>query len=97
MGNLHRDHAEAAREFRESVNLERAGKKQIAEAVIKTFLARVFHRNQLFAHLRVRDIVTHIFTEYGQVENQDLAGNCLKLSDLWDAKRLFQELVQRVQ
>ena len=74
--NLHHDHADAAREFKEWVDLERAGKKQIAEAVSKTFLAGLFDRNRGFAHLRVREIVAHLFTEYRQVENQDLVGNC---------------------
>ena len=74
--NLHHDHAEAAREFKEWVNLERSGKKKITEAVSKTFLSGVFDCNQGFAHLRVREIVAHLFTEYRQVENQDLVGNC---------------------
>ena len=71
--------------------------KQITEAVSKKFLAVVFDRNRGFAHIRVRYIVTHLFTEYGQVENQDLVRNCAKLSDPWDANWPFQELVQRVQ
>ena len=37
--NLHRDHVEAAREFKEWINLERAGEKQIAESVRKNFLS----------------------------------------------------------
>ena len=45
----------------------------------------------------MRDIVTHLFTEYGQVENQDLVRNLSKLSKPWDANRPFQELVQQVQ
>ena len=31
------------------------------------------------------------------MEYQDLVGNCSKLSELWDANRPFQELVQGVQ
>ena len=42
-------------------------------------------------------IITHIFTEYGQVEYQDLLGNRLNLLEKWDANRPLQELVQRVQ
>ena len=42
-------------------------------------------------------IVTHLLTEYRQVDKQDLVGNRAKLSEPWDAKRPFQELVQRVQ
>ena len=61
-GNLHSDHTEAARESKEWINLECAGKKQIAKAVSKTFLDGVFDRNRGFAHLGVRDIVTHLFT-----------------------------------
>ena len=72
-------------------------KKKIVEAVIKTFLAGVFDRNRGFAHLRMKDIITHLFTEYEQVENQDLVGNFSKLSEPWDANRPFQELVQQVQ
>ena len=45
----------------------------------------------------MRDIITHIFTEYGQMEIQYLLGNHLKLSEPWDANKPFQELVQRVQ
>ena len=37
-GNLHHDYEEAAREFKEWINLECARKKQIAEAVSKKFL-----------------------------------------------------------
>ena len=96
-GNLHRDHAEAARGFKEWINLEHAGENQIAEAVSKTFLARVFDCNRGFAHLRLRDIFTHLFTEYRQVENQHLVGNRLKLLEPWDANKPFQELVKRVQ
>ena len=40
-----------------------------AEAVIKTFLSGVFDRNRGSPHLRVMDIIVHILTEYGQVEN----------------------------
>ena len=78
--NLNRDHSEAMREFKEWFNLERAGKKQIAEAVSKTFPSGVFDRNQGFAHLHVRDTIAHLFTEYGQVEYQDLVRNRSKSS-----------------
>ena len=71
--------------------------KKTAEAVSKTYLAGIFDRNRGFTHLRVRDIIVHLFKEYGQVEKQDLVGNPLKLSEPWDASRPFQELVQRVQ
>ena len=44
----------------------------------------------------MRDIVVHLFMEYGQVENQDLVGNRSKFSEPWDTNRPFQELVQRI-
>ena len=44
-GNLNRDHSKAVRDFKECNNLERTGKKQIAEAVIKTFISGVFDHN----------------------------------------------------
>ena len=96
-GNLNRDHSEAVREFKEWVNLERAGKKQIMEEVSKTFISGGFDRNWGFAHLGVKDIIAHLFIECRQVEYQDLVGNRSKLSEPWDANRPFQELVQRVQ
>ena len=49
--------------------------KKTAEAVSKTYLAGIFDRNRGFTHLRVRDIIVHLFKEYGQVEKQDLVGN----------------------
>ena len=96
-GNINRDHSEACMEHKEWVNLERAGKNQITELVTKTFLAGVFNRNQGFAHIRVREIITYLFAEYGQVEYQDLMGNRSKLSDPCDTNFPLQELVQRVQ
>ena len=53
-------------------------------SVIKTFLAGVFDRNRGFAHIRIRDIIAYLFTEYVQVEYQELVGNRSKLVDLWD-------------
>ena len=75
LGNLNRDHYEAVWKFKEWVNLECAGKKLIAEAVRKTFLSGVFDRNWRFTHLRLRDIIAHLFTEYGHVEYHYLIRN----------------------
>ena len=83
-------------EHKEWVNLDWDGKNQITESVIKTFLGGVFNRNRGFTHICIRDIVTYLFPDYGQVEYQDLVGNRSKLADLRDAKRPFQELLQRV-
>ena len=63
----------------------------------KTFLSVFFDRNQGFAHLHVRVIIAHLFTEYGHVEYQDLVGNFSKLSDMWDANQNFQELAKPAQ
>ena len=83
-GNLNHNHSKEVREFKEWVKLERSGKNQIAEALSKTFLSRVFDRNWGFTHLRVRDIIAHLFTEYGQVEYQDLSrGTQTDLSKNW--------------
>ena len=85
------------RDFKEWVNLKRAGKKQIAEVVSKTFLSGVFDRIWGFAHLCVRGIIAHFYIEYVQVEYQDLVGNQSKLSEPWDANQTFQEFVKHVQ
>ena len=45
----------------------------------------------------MRDIIAHLFTEYRQVEYQDLVGNISKLLEPWDSNRPFQELLQCVQ
>ena len=89
-GNLNRDHSKAVSEFKEWVNLDSAGKKQIMEAVSKTFLSGVFDHNQGFAHLCVRNIIANLFTEYVEVEYQDHVGNRSKLSEPWDANQPFQ-------
>ena len=44
----------------------------------------------------MRDIITNLFKEYGQVEYQDLVENRSNLSEPWDANRPLQELVQHV-
>ena len=44
----------------------------------------------------MRDIIAHLFTEYRQVEYQDLVGNISKLLEPWDSNRPFQELLQWV-
>ena len=95
-GNLNRDHYEAVMEFKEWVNLERVGKKNRGSSK-KNVFSGGFDRNRGFTHLRVRDIIVHLFTDYGQLEYQYLVGNHSKLLDPWDANKPFQELVQRVQ
>ena len=95
--NINRDHSEACREHKEWLNLERAEKNQITELVTKTFLAGVFDRNRGFTHICVREIITYLSAEYGQVEYRNIVGNRSKLADPWDAKLSLQELVQRVQ
>ena len=62
----------------------------IKESVTKTFLAGVFDWNWGFTHIHVQDIIAYLFTEYGQVEYEDLVGNRSNLADPWDANLPFQ-------
>ena len=73
------------------------GKNKSRRPSEKQFSLEYSNAIEDISHLRVRYIVTHLFTQYGQVENQDLIGNRAKLSEIWDANRPFQELVQQVQ
>ena len=96
-GNLQCNHAESAREFKEWINLERAGKKTNRGSSEQNISGRSIWPQFGIRPSRVRYIIAHLFTEYGQVEYQDLVGNRSKLSEPWVANRPFQELVQRVQ
>ena len=50
-----------------------------------------------FIGVRAKEILEHLFTNYGEILAQDLVANRVKTGDEWDPNTPFQNLVTKVQ
>ena len=96
-GNALRLFADATRDWREWSNLERASKKQLQAALPKALLASQMCPNRGLNYLSTQAVITQLFSDWGQLSQQDLVANTHRLHDEWDANRSFTDLIQRVQ
>ena len=96
-GNALRLFAEATRDWREWCNLERAGKKQLQAALPKALLASQMCPNRGLNYLTTQAVLAQLFSDWGQLSQQDLVANRRRLNEEWDANRPFTDLIQRVQ
>ena len=96
-GNILRAYAEEARLWKEWSCLERAGKKQLQQALPKALLAGQTCPNRGLNNLKTSEVLEQLFNEWGQVTQQDLVANRNRLHEDWDPSRPFSDLVTRVQ
>ena len=96
-GNTLREWNEASREFKEWQNLEKAGKKQLTEAIPSGMLNGLKCHHRGFNRVTVRMMLDHVFQNFGQIDHQDLIANRARLIEEWDSNQPFSTLVQRVQ
>jgi uncharacterized protein with HEPN domain len=96
-GNTLRIYTEITRSWREWCNLERAGKKQLQIALPKALLAAQVCPNRGLTHLTTKVVLEQVFSDWGQVTQQDMVANRNRLHEEWDPSRPFSDLIQRVQ
>ena len=60
-------------------------------------MAEKSNKHRGFIGVRAREILEHLFTNYGEILAQDLVANRVKLVEEWDPTTPFQTLVTKVQ
>jgi hypothetical protein len=95
--NAVRIYNEEKREWQEWCNIERATKLQLAASVPESILSGAKGVARTFNGVRVRDIISFLFTNYAEITQQDLIANRQRLTDEWDPNRPFTDLTTRVQ
>ena len=78
--------------FTECTNLQQALRKQLINALDPMYLEPLRDRNTGFAHIPLRDMLTHLFTNYGQITRKDLQDNMKTLSEPYDVNTPMETL-----
>ena len=55
------------------------------------------NKHRGFTGVRSREILEHLFTNYGEILAQDLVENRVKIGEEWDPTTWFQNLVTKLQ
>ena len=96
-GNMIREWTEKTREWREWQSLERAAKKQLIEAIPSGMLQGIRCHHRGYNNVTAREMLTHVFNQYGNIDQQDILNNRARLTQEWDPNQPFSDLIQRVQ
>ena len=70
---MREDHKEVVRVFREADNVEKALKKQLAEAMPELYLKRFRNRQTNTLTASIPDILEYLFQNYGDISDTDLS------------------------
>ena len=86
----------ALRQWTEYKNLTDAGKKFIQDGINNMYLKGITDRNVGLAHITIRDILSFLFQNYGNITQYNIEENNKKLKGKWDAntpiKMLFDQI-----
>ena len=58
-------------------------------------MAEKANKHRELTGVRAREILEHLFTNYGEILAQDIVANRVKLGEEWDPNTLFQTLDKR--
>ena len=95
--NQNRAYTENKGCYQELQSLEREYRNQIIESIPKEYMAAKANKHRGFTGVREREILEHLFTNYGEILAHDLVANRMKLGEEWDPTTPFQTLVTKVQ
>ena len=76
--------------------VDRALKRQLIEAVDRTFIKARENRVTGFANATTLDLLTHLFFTYGRITPHDLEENDKRFKKQWDANMPFETLVEQI-
>jgi hypothetical protein len=96
VGELVRQHTENLREWREFTNVRQALKKQLMDAIEPIYLRALKNQHVGFNNVTLLQMLTHLFTNYGRLEPQDLVHNANKLNTPWDPNTPFELLIEQI-
>ena len=94
---IERQFNKALRQWTEYKNLTDAGKKFIQDGIDDMYLKGITDRNVGLAHITIRDILAHLFQNYGNITQYDIEENDKKLKEKWDANTPIEMLFDQIE
>ena len=92
-----RRHTEDTRQWREFKNVSTALKNQLLSAVDDIYVHALRDRHVGYMNQTIRNILTHLFNNYGNITQLELEDNDTKMRTLWDPNSPFDCLVQQLE
>ena len=89
-------HKEDLREWREYTNVQKALVKQLTSAIDRVYLAEIRNPHTGYNNTTLRQILAHLFTNYGSISPQDLLDNENRMKTPWNPSTPFETLLQQV-
>ena len=92
-----RRHTEDTRQWREFKTVSTALKNQLLSAVEDIYVRALRDRHVGYMNQSIRNLLTHLFENYGNITQLELEDNDTKMRALWDPKSPFDCLVQQLE
>ena len=90
-------HTEDTRQWREFKNVSTALKNQLLSAVEDIYVRALRDRHVGYMNQSIRNLLTHLFENYGNITQLELEDNDTKMRSLWDPNSPFDCLVQQLE
>ena len=94
---IERQFNKALRQWTKYKNLTDAGKKFIQDGIDDMYLKGVTDRNVGLAHITIRNILSFLFQNYGNITQYDIEENDKKLKEKWDANTPIEMLFDQIE
>jgi hypothetical protein len=91
-----RRHTEKLREWKEYNTVQRALKKQLAQAIDKIYLEAHSDENVGYENVTIHTLIQYLFDEYGDITPLDLRANAKRLNEEWDPNQPIQTLFSHI-
>ena len=93
-----REHIEAKRGFNECVNVEKALKKQVIDAIEDIYLSTINNNDTGFANVTLLAMINFLFQAYGRITPLQLEANDKEMRKRWDPPNtLIKTLIQQIE
>ena len=92
-----RRHTEDTRQWREFKNVSTALKNQLLSAVENIYVRALRDRHVGYMNQSIRNLLAHLFENYGNITQLELEDNDTKMRSLWDPNSLFDCIVQQLE
>ena len=93
---IERQFNKALRQWTEYKNLTDVRKKFIQDGIDDMHLKGITDRNVGLAHITIRDILSFLFQNYGNITQYDIEENDKKLKEKWDANTPIEMLFDQI-
>jgi hypothetical protein len=86
---------EQYRQYHEYNDVTKALRKQLVGAIDEAYIIALKHDRSMYNAVPLHQMLTHLYTEYGEISNEDYKANETKFNEPWDGAEPFEMVVTR--